>query len=175
MYWIVKFVQGLVKALNSEGTPGQIAAGMAFGSCLGLSPLITLHNLVIVGVILFFRVSVPGATLGWLIFTPVGFLLDPLFDSIGTALLADTSALRPLWVTLYNTPVVALGNPTNTIVVGSLVTWLVCVVPIFFLARTGVALYRRTIYERYRDHRFFKAIRASKLYGLYRLFRPRMS
>ncbi len=172
MYWIVKFVQSLVKALNSEGTPGQIAAGIAFGSCLGLSPLISLHNLLIVGVILFFRVSVPGATLGWLIFTPVGFLLDPLFDTVGTALLADTSALRPLWVTLYNAPFVALGNPTNTIVVGSLVSWIVAVVPIYFLARSGVGTYRRTIYARYKDARLFKAIRASKIYGVYRLFRP---
>jgi uncharacterized protein (TIGR03546 family) len=172
MYWIVKFIQSLVKALNSEGTPGQISAGIAIGACLGLTPLISLHNLLIVGVILFFRVSVPGATLGWLIFTPVGFALDPVFDSIGLSLLAETSALQPLWVTLYNTPVIALGNPTNTIVVGSLVGWMVGVGPIFFLARWGVGWYRATIYERYKDARFFKAIKASKAYGLYRLFRP---
>ena len=34
MYWIIKFIQSLVKALNSEGTPAQVAAGIAFGSCL---------------------------------------------------------------------------------------------------------------------------------------------
>jgi uncharacterized protein (TIGR03546 family) len=175
VYWIVKFIQNLVKALNSEGTPGQVAAGIAFGACLGLTPLTSLHNLLIVGVIMFFRVSVPGATLGWLIFTPVGFLLDPLFHSVGTTLLAETSALRPLWIALYNTPVVALGNPTNTIVVGSVVSWIVGVVPIFFIARFGVAWYRRTIYERYKDAKVFKALRASKLYSAYRLFRPRMS
>lgn len=172
MYWIIKFIQSLVKALNSEGTPGQIAAGIAIGACLGLTPLLSLHNLLIVGVILFFRVSVPGSTLGWLIFTPVGFALDPLFDTIGTALLAEASVLRPLWVTLYNTPVVALGNPTNTIVVGSVVSWLVAVVPIFFVTRFAVARYRATIYERYKNAKVFKAIRASKIYGVYRLFRP---
>jgi len=174
MYWAIKFIQSLVKALNSEGTPGQVSAGIAIGACLGLTPLISLHNLLIVGVILFFRVSVPGAMLGWLIFTPVGFMLDPLFDSIGTTLLADTSALLPLWTALYNAPVIALGNPTNTIVVGSLVGWLVAVAPIFFLARLGVGWYRATIYERYRNARLFKAIRASKVYGVYRLFRPGM-
>lgn len=172
MYWVIKFIQSLVKALNSEGTPGQIAAGIAIGACLGLTPLISLHNLLIVGMILFFRVSVPGATLGWLIFTPVGFLLDPLFDSIGMTLLADTSALLPLWITLYNTPVIALGNPTNTIVVGSLIVWLAAAMPIFILARLGVSRYRATFYERYRDARVFKALRASKVYGIYRLFRP---
>jgi len=172
MYWVIKFIQSLVRALNSEGTPAQVAAGMAFGACLGLTPLISLHNLLIVGVILFFRVSVPGATLGWLIFTPVGFALDPVFDSIGTTLLADTSALQSFWVTLYNTPVIALGNPTNTIVVGSVVGWLVGVLPIYILARLGVGWYRAAIYERFKDARLFKAIRASKMYGVYRLFRP---
>jgi len=172
MYWIVKFVQSLVKALNSEGTPGQVAAGMAFGACLGLTPLLSLHNLLIVGVVLFFRVSVPGATLGWLIFTPVGFALDPLFDVIGTTLLADTSALHSVWAYLYNAPIIALGNPTNTIVVGSLVFWTLSVLPIFFLARWGVGRYRATIYERYKDAKIFRALRASKVYGLYRIFRP---
>lgn len=172
MYWIVKFIQSLVKALNSEGTPGQVAAGIAIGSCLGLTPLISLHNLLIVGVILFFRVSVPGATLGWLIFTPVGFALDPIFDSLGMTLLADTSTLRGLWVFLYNAPVIALGNPTNTIVVGSLTSWAIAAFPIFFAARWGVGRYRETIYERYKDAKVFKALRASKLYNAYRLFRP---
>ncbi len=172
MYWIVKFVQSLVKALNSEGTPGQVAAGMAMGACLGLTPFLSLHNLLIVGVVLFFRVSVPGATLGWLIFTPVGFALDPLFDAIGTALLADTSALQGMWAFLYNAPVIALGNPTNTIVVGSLVFWVLSVLPIFFLARWGVGRYRATIYERYKDAKVFRALRASKVYGVYRIFRP---
>ena len=172
MYWIVKFVQSLVKALNSEGTPGQVAAGMAMGACLGLTPLISLHNLLIVAVVLFFRVSVPGATLGWLLFTPLGFALDPLFDWIGTTLLADTSALQGLWGLLYNAPVIALGNPTNTIVVGSLVFWTISVLPIFFLGRWAVGRYRATIYERYKNAKVFRALRASKAYSVYRIFRP---
>ena len=172
MYWIVKLVQSLVKALNSEGTPGQVAAGMAMGACLGLTPLLNLHNLAIVAIILFFRVSVPGAMLGWLIFTPVGFLLDPVFDRVGRALLLDNASLSDVWGAAYNAPVVALANPTNTIVVGSLVGWAVLAVPIFFAARWGVGWYRRTIYERYKNARVFRALRASKVYNAYRIFRP---
>jgi uncharacterized protein (TIGR03546 family) len=172
MYWIVKLIQGLVKALNSDGTPGQVAAGIALGACLGLSPLLSLHNVGIVGAILFFKVSVPGATLGWLVFTPLGFALDPLFDRLGLSLLADSSALHGLWVFLYNAPLLALGNPTNTIVVGSLLVWALTAIPIFFAARWGIARYRATIYARYKDSRAFKAIRASKVYEVYQLFRP---
>ena len=172
MYWIIKLVQSLVKALNSEGTPGQVAAGVAVGACLGLTPLMNLHNLLVVAAILFFRVSVPAAMLGWMIFTPVGFLLDPAFDQVGQTLLMDAGGLRDIWATAYNTPVVALANPTNTIVVGSIVSWLVLAIPIFFLARFGVARYRATIYARYKDAKLFKALRASKVYNTYRLFRP---
>jgi uncharacterized protein (TIGR03546 family) len=172
MYAIVKLIQSLVKALNSEGTPGQVAAGIALGACLGLTPLLSLHNLLIVGAILFFRVSVPGASLGWLIFTPVGFLLDPLWDRIGAALLLDAGALEGVWTAAYNAPVVALANPTNTIVVGSFVGWVVLSLPIYVGARAGVARYRRTIYERYKDAKLFRALRASKLYNVYQTFRP---
>ena len=172
MYWIVQLVQSLVKALNSEGTPGQVAAGISLGACLGLTPLLNLHNLLVVGLILFFRVSVPGAMLGWIVLTPVGFLADPVFDSIGSALLVNNVSLQGLWGTAYNTPVVALANPTNTIVVGSLVAWLVLALPIFFMARWGVAWYRRTIYERYKDAKVFRALKASRIYNVYRLFRP---
>lgn len=172
MYWIVKLLQSLVKALNSEGTPGQVAAGMAMGACLGLTPLLNLHNLLVIAVILFFRVSVPGAMLGWMIFTPLGFLLDPLFDRVGLALLVDDASLGDVWGRAYNTPFVALANPTNTIVLGSFVGWLVLALPIFFLARWGVGVYRRTIYERYKDAKLFRAIRSSKVYNYYRLLRP---
>src|SRR5688500_655068 len=157
MYWLVKLIQNLVKALNSEGTPGQVAAGMALGSCLGITPLINLHNVVIVGVVLLLRVSVPGAMLGWFLFTPFGFLLDPVFHRIGASLLVENASLESVWSTAYNAPLVALGNPTNTIVVGSFVSWLVLVVPIFFAARAAVAWYRRTIYARYKDAKFFRA------------------
>jgi len=35
---LLKLLQSFVKALHSEGTPGQVAAGIAFGSILGLTP-----------------------------------------------------------------------------------------------------------------------------------------
>lgn len=172
MYWIIKLIQNLVKALNSEGTPGQVAAGIAVGSCPGLTPLLNLHNLLIVGVIFFFRVSVPGAMLGWIVFTPVGFALDPVFDSVGQALVMDTGSLEGAFAAAYNTPVIALANPTNTIVAGSFIGWVLLSVPIFFLARASVGWYRANVYERYKDAKVFRALRASKLYNAYRLFRP---
>jgi uncharacterized protein (TIGR03546 family) len=168
---LVKLLQSLVKALHSEGTPGQLAAGLALGSILGLTPLVSLHNAVVFALIVMLNVSFAGALLGWAVFIPVGFLLDPLFDSIGHTLLF-TPSLAPLWTSLYNMPVIPLTNFNNTVTLGSLVVSLVLFVPFFFLFRWAVARYRATIGERVKQSKWYRAVTASKLYNVYRLFKP---
>jgi len=117
---LLKLIQSLIKTLHSEGTPGQVAAGLALGAILGLTPLWNLHNAVVLALIMVLNVSFLGAMMGWALSVPVGFLLDPAFDWIGRTLLLDTPALRPLWTALYNAPVVPLTNFNNTVVLGSL-------------------------------------------------------
>lgn len=169
---VLKLLQSLVKTLHSEGTPGQIAAGIALGSILGLTPLLNLHNAVVFALIVLLNVSFPAAMLGWALFVPVGFLLDPAFDRIGRALLLDTGALRPLWTAMYNLPVVPLTNFNNTVVLGSAVVSALLWLPLFFASRWGVLRYRATVAERIRRSRLYRAVAASKLYNVYRLFRP---
>ena len=89
MLALLKLIQSIIKTLHSAGTPGQVAAGMALGSALGLTPLVNLHNLVIFSLLVLLNVSFGGGMLGWMLFVPVGFLLDPLFDKIGLSLVAD--------------------------------------------------------------------------------------
>jgi uncharacterized protein (TIGR03546 family) len=169
---LLKLLQSLVKALHSEGTPGQVAAGLALGAILGLTPLVNLHNAVVFGLILILNVSFPGAMLGWAVFTPVGFLLDPAFDAVGRLLLVEVGALRPLWTALYNMPVAPLTNFNNTVVLGSGICALVLLGPIYAGARWGVGRYRDTVGARIRASRWYRMLTASKLYNLYRLFRP---
>jgi uncharacterized protein (TIGR03546 family) len=169
---LLKLLQSLVKALNSEGTPGQVAAGIALGAVFGLTPIQNLHNLVLFGLAIVLNVSFPGVMLGWALFLPLGFALDPLFDAVGHALLVGTPALAPLWTWIYNTPVIALSNFNNTIVLGSFVVWLVALVPLFFLLRWLVTNYRATVYARLQQTRLFQAVKASKAYNVYTLFRP---
>ena len=171
MMLFLKFLQSLVKALNSDGTPGQVAAGMAIGLCFGLTPLLSLHNIVVLVVAMLTTVSFPGVMLGWAIAVPLGFMLDPMFDSVGLALLTN-DALTPAFVWIVNTPVVSLSRLNNTIVLGSLVSWLAALVPTYFLFRFLVSRYRRDIYERLEKSRAFQAVKASKLWSAYELFRP---
>jgi uncharacterized protein (TIGR03546 family) len=171
MLGILKLIQSIIKALHSDGTPGQVAAGLVLGSALGLTPLLNVHNLIVFALIVILNVSFGGGMLGWALFVPLGFILDPVFDRIGASLL-QTPSLRPMWTELFNTPLVPYTNFNNTVVLGSVVGWLVLTLPIFFAARYGVARYRATIGERVRQSKFYKAVTASQIYNWYRLFRP---
>ncbi len=171
MLWL-KLLQKLARTLNSDGTPGQVAAGLMLGAALGLTPLMNLHNLVIFALGIILNVSFPGVMLGWVAFIPLGFALDPVFDWVGGVLLLRTEALVPLWTAWYDTPVAALTNFNNTVVLGSVVAWVALAVPLFFLFRWGVSEYRDRVYARLVKTRMFQAVRATKIYNLYRLLRP---
>ena len=172
MLALLKLLQSLVRTLHSEGTPAQIAFGCALGAALGLTPLMSAHNLVVLALLAVLNVSFAAGMLAWALFVPVGFLLDPVFDRIGRRLLLETPALQPFWTRLDNTPVLALANLDNTVVVGSLVGWLLLTIPIFFAARLAVVSYRATLGERVRRSRFYSAVSASRAYNVYRWFQP---
>lgn len=168
---ILQFLQQLFKALNSDGTPGQVGMGMAIGLCFGLTPLASLHNLVVLAVAMLTTVSMPGVFLGWAIATPLGFALDPLFDRIGMALLT-ADALAPFFTWVVNTPVVALSRLNNSIVLGSLVTWLLLLVPMFFVFRVLVARYRADVYAHVQKWKVVQVIKGSRMWDLYQTLWP---
>ena len=172
MLTLLKLLQSLVRTLHSEGTPAQIALGFALGAALGLTPILSAHNLVVLALLAVLNVSFAAGMLAWALFVPIGFLLDPLFDRVGQYLLLEMPALQPLWTRLDNTPVLALANLDNTVVVGSVAGWLFLTIPIFLAARSGVLAYRATLGERIRRSRIYAAVSASRAYNVYRWFRP---
>ena len=171
MFALLKLIQSLLGALHSEGTPGQLAAGICLGSVLGLTPLLNPHNAIVFAALVLLNVSFAGGMLGWALFVPFGFLLDPLFDWIGHQLLFAPS-LTSWWTSLYNMPIVPLTNFNNTVVLGSIVFALLLFVPLFFVTRWAVTRYRATVGERVRQSRWYRAVTASKAYNVYKMFRP---
>lgn len=172
MLTILKLLQSLIKTLHSEGSPAQIAGGVALGAALGLTPLVNVHNLVVVLLLMVINVSFGAGLLGWALFVPIGFMLDPVFDRIGRMLLLESPALTPTWTSWYNIPGVPYTNFNNSIVLGSVVAWLVLFPPIFAASWWLVVLYRRTLREKVKQSAFYKAVTASKAYNFYRMFEP---
>lgn len=170
MFTLLKLLQSLVKTLHSDGTPTQIAAGVALGAALGLTPIANVHNVVIFVLLTVLNVSFGAGLFAWAAFVPIGFMLDPLFDRLGRRLLVETPSLQALWTEWDNTAGLALTNFGNTVVLGSVVGWLLLALPLFVLARVGVIRYRATIGERVRRSHLYNAITASRAYNAYRWF-----
>ena len=55
---------------------------------------------------------------------------------------------------------------------GSVVAWAVLYVPLYFVLRWLIVQYRERFYARLKRMRAFQVLTASKLYNVYRLFRP---
>ena len=172
MLALLKTLQSLVKELHSDGTPMQIALGAALGAALGLTPIANVHNAIVLALLLVLNVSFGAGMLAWGLFVPLGFILDPVFDRIGHRLLMETPALTPMWTSWFNAPLVPYTNFNNTVVLGSVVGWLVLFVPIMLLVRFLVVRYRATYGERVRRSKFYKAVTASQAYNVYRWFTP---
>lgn len=170
MLALLKLLQSLVKTLHSDGTPHQIGLGVALGAALGLTPIANVHNAVVLLLLCILNVSFGAGLLGWALFLPLGFALDPVFDRIGRALLLDTPALQPVWTAWDNAPFLPLTGFNNSVVLGSVVAWLVLFVPIWLAARHAVVVYRATVGERVRNTRFYQAVTASKAYNVYTWF-----
>ena len=163
---ILKYIMKLLKALGSEAEPWQLASGFVLGMIMGLTPLLSLHNLFFLILILMLKVNIGMALLGLSLFSGVAYLADPLFDQFGFAVLTVES-LNGFWTSLYNSPTIALTNFYNTVVMGSLLSGLILAIPLYPATLKFVDLYRKHIHERVQQWKIVKALKSSKVYAIY--------
>lgn len=166
----IKFILSFIKSLNADASPRQIAGGMALGSILGITPAMSLHNLIVFVLILMLRVNFSAALFAWGTFALFSYILDPLFNRIGYFLLTQAPALHPLWTALYNTPVVPWTRFNNTLTLGSLVFALALFWPLYFFLAWFVRIYRERILTVVNKFKVVQMLKASKLYGLYQSY-----
>lgn len=172
MLALLKILQSIFKTLHSDGTPNQVAWGIAVGAGLAFIPMMTLHWALLFVLLVLVNISFAGGLLGLAIFTPVSFLLDPLFDAAGRYLLVTRADLGPFWTRVMELPLLAYTQFNNTVTLGATVTWVVLLPLLYLGARKGVARYRSTWGPKLEQSQWFKAIKASSVYNVYRLFVP---
>jgi len=165
--FVLKIIKKIFAILGSSDNPRQVAWGFALGMILGLTPFWSLHNLLIIFLILLFRVHLGSAIFGWFIFSAFAYLLDPLFHSLGYYLLVQVEGLQSLWTFFYNHPVLALLRFNNTVVLGSLVMSLLLLVPIRFLMQWFVQYYRKYLQARVQRLKIVQVLKSSKIYTAY--------
>lgn len=166
MTLLLKQIFGFLKLLNSDTGTNQLAAGVAAGFVLGMTPAFSLQTILIILLILFFRIQIGAALLGAFFFAFPAYLLDPMFNSVGMSLL-ESQSLNGLWTTLYNLPLVPFTRFYNSLVMGSGVIAFLLAPVIFFLAKILIQKYRVVIVERFKETKFWKAVKATALFKWY--------
>jgi uncharacterized protein (TIGR03546 family) len=166
MTLILKQVFAFLKMLNSETGHNQIAAGIAAGFILGMTPMLSLQTLLVFICIFFFRIQAGAAFLAAFFFAFIAWLLDPVFHAVGVGIL-EMDSLQGLFTTMYNVPLLPLTRFNNTIVMGSGVVAVVLSPFIYFISRAMILKYRETVLARIKNTKFWKAMQATSLYKWY--------
>ncbi|NLY75057.1 MAG: TIGR03546 family protein [Firmicutes bacterium] len=170
MFWL-NFIFKLIKTLHSKEEPHNIALGFALGSIIGLTPLLSLHNLLVFCIILVLNVSIPAAFFGIFCFGCFAYFFDPQFHSLGYYLLVEVEALQPVWTYLYNIPIAPLTKFYNTVVLGSLVAALVAFFPVYWIFKQLVRLYKSKMADKVDKFKIMQIIKGNKIFQMYQKIR----
>ncbi|MAF79082.1 MAG: TIGR03546 family protein [Halobacteriovoraceae bacterium] len=166
MTLILKQIFTLLKLLNSETETNQIAAGVSFGFILGMTPALSLQTLLIFFLCLLFRIQLGAMFVSLFFFSFIAFILDPLFHSAGLFVL-QLDSLQGIFTTLYNLPIIPMTRFYNTLVMGSGVISIILSPFVFITSKILIVKYRKSVVERFKDTKFFKALKATSFYKWY--------
>lgn len=156
----------MLKVMNSESNPGQISLAFCFAFIAGLTPTTSLHNLLILFLVLILRVNFSGFILAFGFFSGLSYALDPLFHFIGLKLLTS-DFLNNFWTSLYNVAIWRLERFNNTIVLGSVIFSLVLLMPLYLVSNFTIRQYRQHILAWVKKTRIMQIVSGTKLYKLY--------
>jgi uncharacterized protein (TIGR03546 family) len=163
---MVRLLAKIWKILASEAEPGQLGLAISFGLVAGLTPLFSLHNGLVLFLVLVLRVNLSAFILSTLLFSGVSLLLEAVFSRIGLVLLT-AGPLAGLWTTLFQITLWRLERFNNSVVMGSLAVSLVLFVPVALLAIFLIRRHREHLLARIRRTRAWQILTAGRFYSAY--------
>ena len=156
----------LLKALNSEQSPNQLAIAISLSVILGFTPLISLHNIFVILIALWFRVNLSLLVVSYPLFALMGYLLSPVFESVGLAILQMPS-LTPLWDVFFNTLFGRWSDFYYSGVMGSFVVGLITAIVLFPTIKILIRAYREKWMVKFNQFKITKILKASKFWQIY--------
>ncbi len=163
---MIAMLAKLLKALNSDSAPGQIALAFALSLITGLTPLLSLHNVPILLLACLLRINFGAFMLGTLFFSGLAYLLDPLAIAMGESLLTNPT-YQSFWTELYQSNFWRVTAFNNTLILGSLVIALIAFLPVLIGARLLISVYRDRLMAWVEKLKITKLLKASKFYKMY--------
>jgi uncharacterized protein (TIGR03546 family) len=156
----------LLKALNSEQSPRQLAIAISLSTILGLTPLYSLHNLLILFIAFSFRVNLSLFFLSYPLFALLGYLSSSIFESVGSFILLNPN-LVDLWQWFFNTVVGRWSNFYYSGVMGSLIVSVLFALILYPTSKSFIKLYRSQFLETIEKYQFIRLLKTSTFWKLY--------
>lgn len=156
----------VLKALNSDASPLQLALALALAMLVAFNSLVSLIGLIALFLLFVLRVNFGAFFLGLGIFSAVNLLLNSLFINVGEQLLTSIE-LSETWASLYQSYWFRIAELNNTLVMGALVCSLMLFVPVTLLSQFLVVKYRALIMAFVNKFKVVQTLKASKFYQIY--------
>lgn len=163
---MIRRLAKLIRILNSETDPINISLGVCFGMVVGFTQLGSVHNLVILFIVLFLRVNLSAFILSVLVFNSISLLLVEIFHRIGYWLLT-ADFFNTIATYLYNTTFWKFDRFNNTIVAGGIVVAVIGFLPMLLLLNFLIKRYRMHILAYIQKTKLAQALRSTDFYHYY--------
>lgn len=163
---MITLIAKLLKILNSDDKPAQIALAVVFASIMGLTPLLSPHNILLLLLVLVIRVNLSMFLTNLGLFTLIAYLFDPLSNSLGLWLL-QAETLQGLWTHLYQSSLWRLLAYNNTLILGSLTLSLLLSPLVFIATQWLITHYRQRLMVWIQKTRLALWLKSSRLFSAY--------
>ncbi|MFC1576032.1 TIGR03546 family protein [Candidatus Omnitrophota bacterium] len=157
---IISLPARVIKLLESNVSPAEIAGGVCLGMFMGFIPL---NGPMAIVLILFFLI-VKFNRLSTILTLPLFKLLyvlgvSSLTNSIGEYLLINAEYLTFFWRFLTGLPIVAYLDLNNTLIAGGFALSAVLCVPVFLVSKKCAALIKTKYGEKIKNLKFVKWVK----------------
>jgi uncharacterized protein (TIGR03546 family) len=163
---MLKMFAKILRALNGDSRPAELALAAVFAWWMGMTPGFTLSHLVLLALVLVLRCNLSLFLVLWPVIKILYLLVAPGLEWLGLWLLSQP-ALHGFWEAWYNTwpgRWMAINDPRQT---AALAMNLMLSVPLFFLANWLIVRYRNVVLrhvQKWRVSQWFKATRLWRIY-----------
>ncbi len=154
---IINWVARVFVAVNSNKKTSQIALAISFAFILALVPKTNLFWVSLFILTFFLKLNQAVEMVFIAVFSLLLGFLDKFLDEIGYAILTIPS-LGSFFTKLFNSPFFYLTKYYNSLVMGGLAVGLVLALPIYFLAKYLVDVYRDKVREKIANNKFIQAV-----------------
>ncbi len=154
---IITWFAKVFVAINSNKKTSQVALAISFAFLLALVPKTNLFWISLFTLTFFLKLNQAVEMVFLAVFSLFLDFLDAFLDKIGFAILT-VSSLGDFFTKLFNSPFFYMTKYYNSIVMGGLVVGLVMFLPIYFVSKYLVDVYRDRVREKIANNKFVKAV-----------------